>query len=109
LLSLENANAEPAMKKRPRSKSKNPSPAQAAPTDSGATVQGEGDYAADRRYRERTDRFIKSADVEEVAREAAPKSSAEARELADAEAEGRAHAHVPSGRINGPRGGRGGR
>jgi hypothetical protein len=99
------------MKKRPGSKSKNPSPAPApapaARTGTDAKVQGEGDYAADRRYRERTDHFLKNADVEEVAHEAAPKSSAEAREMADAEAQGRAHAHVPSGRVNGSRGGRG--
>jgi len=61
-------------------------------------VQGEGDYAADRRYRERTDNFLKTADVEEVARAAAPKSPAEARELVAAEKAGRSHAHLPAKR-----------
>ena len=44
------------------------------PKASDPNVQGEGDYAADRRYRERTDQFLKDADVEKVARAAAPKS-----------------------------------
>jgi hypothetical protein len=92
------------MKKRPKSKSQDPAPAQAAPTG-GAKVQGEGDYAADRRYRERTDRFLKSADVEGVAREAAPKSGAEAREMADAEVQGRVRARVPPARTSKSRGG----
>ncbi|HEY2807452.1 MAG TPA: hypothetical protein VGI91_01540 [Steroidobacteraceae bacterium] len=92
------------MKKRGKSKSKGPSSARAAPTGGDAKVQGEGDYAADRRYRQRTDRFLKSTDVEAAAREAAPKSGAEAREMAAAEKQGRAHAHVPSGRTGKSRG-----
>jgi hypothetical protein len=94
------------MKKRGKSKSKDASSAQAAPTGSDARVQGEGDYAADRRYRERTDRFLKNTDVEAAARAAAPKSGAEAQELAAAEKQGRAHAHVPSGRAGRSRSGR---
>ena len=66
-----------------------------AKPDADAKVQGEGDYAADRRYRERTDRFLERANVEEVARAAAPHSEEEAREMGEAEKEGRSHAHLP--------------
>ena len=48
-----------------------------------------------RRYRKRTDRFLESADVDELAHEAAPQSGSEAREMAQAEKQGRSHAHVP--------------
>ena len=58
-------------------------------------IQGEGDYAADRRYRERTDRFLESADVDDLAHKAAPKSPAEAEQMKEAEDEGRSHAHLP--------------
>ena len=71
-------------------------PAQDPKKKQGSGVQGEGDHAADRRYRERTENFLKTADVEEVAREAAPKSAAEAAEMAAAEKEGRSHAHLPA-------------
>jgi hypothetical protein len=75
-----------------------------APPDADAKVQGEGDYAADRRYRERTDRFLGSANIEEVARAAAPHSEEEAREMREAEKEGRSHAHLPPKPAAGPRG-----
>jgi hypothetical protein len=60
-------------------------------TQDGA-VQGEGDYAADRRYRERTEEFLKTNDVDEAAQRAAPTSKAEAEELRKAEEKGRARA-----------------
>jgi hypothetical protein len=60
-------------------------------SDSDAEVQGEGDYKAARRYRERTEHFLESADVEAVARRAVPKSKAEAEELQRAEEVGRSH------------------
>jgi hypothetical protein len=78
-----------------RAKAKDSAAAKQQKTTADANIQGEGDYAADRRYRERTDRFLKTADVEEVARAAAPKSQAEAQEMAAADKEGRAHAHLP--------------
>ncbi len=70
-------------------------PTKTAQNESQPQVQGEGDYAADRRYRERTDKFLKDADVEEIARAAAPKSGEEAREMAEADKQGRSHAHLP--------------
>ena len=85
---------------------KQPAPDAARPKgaqpEADAKVQGEGDYAADRRYRERTDRFLESANVEEVARAAAPHSAEEAQEMREAEKEGRSHAHLPPKRAAGP-------
>jgi hypothetical protein len=75
--------------------SKTAAPVGKPQTATDPNIQGEGDYAADRRYRERTDKFLQDADVEEVARAAAPKSGEEAREMAAAEKEGRSHAHLP--------------
>lgn len=54
-------------------------------------VQGEGDYEAARRYRERVDEYVENNDVEKAAVRAAPESAAEAQELAAAEAEGKSH------------------
>jgi hypothetical protein len=53
------------------------------------TVQGEGDYQASRRYREEVAEFVSKADVDALAREAAPTSAKEARDLALAEDQGR--------------------
>lgn len=52
-------------------------------------LQGEGNYDAARRYREKTERFIKDGRVDEAARNAAPRSDDEAAELDEAEAAGR--------------------
>ncbi len=48
-------------------------------------VQGEGDYEASRHYREEVSQFLEHADVDALARQAAPASALEARELALAE------------------------
>jgi hypothetical protein len=53
-------------------------------------VQGEGDYESARRYRAEVGRYVRSADIERAARAAEPQSEAEAQELEDAEARGRA-------------------
>lgn len=55
-------------------------------------VQGEGDYEAARRYDKDVEAFAKSGKVEQAAREAAPKSDAEADALKKAEEEGKSHA-----------------
>lgn len=54
--------------------------------------QGEGNVSADRRYREETEKFVRSGKVDEAAANAAPDSDAEARAMAEAEETGRAHA-----------------
>ena len=53
---------------------------------------GEGNYKASRQYNDATKKFVESGRVDEAARNAAPKSDAEAKEMRDAEAEGKQHA-----------------
>jgi len=53
------------------------------------SVQGEGDYRAARRYRREVSDFVSKADVDALAREAAPTSGEEARDMALAEERGR--------------------
>jgi hypothetical protein len=54
-------------------------------------VQGEGDYEAAERYREKVTDFVKRSDVDDLARKAAePLSEREARDNALAEESGRA-------------------
>jgi hypothetical protein len=55
-------------------------------------IQGEGDYESARKYDDDTREFLKSADVTDLARRAAPGSKAEAAELKKAEQVGRSHA-----------------
>lgn len=54
-------------------------------------IQGEGDYESTRRFRADTERFLKDADVPDLARRATPKSKEEAAELKKAEEIGRSH------------------
>ena len=60
------------------------------PKDPG--VQGEGDYISGRRYQKNATRFARTHDTEELAREAAPESDAERREMLEAERTGKARA-----------------
>lgn len=55
-------------------------------------VQGEGDYEATRRYRKRTDEFLKNNDVEKAAVRAAPTTSREAEDMKAAESAGKRRA-----------------
>ncbi len=64
--------------------------------DPAPKVQGEGDYDAARRYRRDVEHFVRENDTEELARDAEPKSCAEADELAKAEAEGLARSRSTS-------------
>ncbi len=61
------------------------------PTPDPAKVQGEGDYEADRRYRESVDAFVKSGKVADAANAAKPASAREEEELRAAERSGEAH------------------
>lgn len=56
---------------------------------SGDKQHGEGNYAASRDYNQRTKDFVESGRVDEAARKAAPKNEREAKEMSDAEREGR--------------------
>ena len=60
-------------------------------TNPQSKVQGEGDYESARRFREDEERFLKNADVPELAKRAAPRSKEEAEELKKAEEVGRSH------------------
>jgi hypothetical protein len=76
--------------------SKNPSTStQPAGVPAGKRVQGEGDYEAARRYRSEVEKYVQSADIEQAAREAAPRDAREAAEMSAAEAAGRKRAKRP--------------
>ena len=53
--------------------------------------KGEGNHAADQRYREETKRFIASGRVEQAAEDAKQALEEDGEELAAAEKEGRSH------------------
>jgi hypothetical protein len=55
-------------------------------------VQGEGDYEAAKRYRERSEEYVANNDIEKAALRAAPESKAEAEDLKAAEAAGKKRA-----------------
>ena len=55
-------------------------------------IQGEGDYVSGHRYQKDAEEFARTHDTEKLAREAAPKSAAEKREIAEAERKGKARA-----------------
>jgi hypothetical protein len=55
-------------------------------------MQGEGNYEAAKRFNEKQRKFAKSGRVDRAAADAAPKSEAEAKELARAEDIGRSRA-----------------
>ena len=52
-------------------------------------VQGEGDYEATHRYQKEIGDFMQSADIEQLAHEAAPRSKEEEQQLRSAEERGR--------------------
>lgn len=52
---------------------------------------GEGSYQGSAEYQQRTQEYLKKADVEADAAAAKPRSAEEARELEQAEAEGKSH------------------
>jgi hypothetical protein len=63
----------------------------AAESGQGA-IQGEGDYESARLYDEDVKQYVAKADIDRAAHEAAPKSPAEAAELAAAEEAGKSRA-----------------
>jgi len=63
------------------------------PAKDDPALQGEGNYTAARRYRDSVERFAADAGkVDKAAHDARPDSPQQARELKDAEEEGRKHA-----------------
>jgi hypothetical protein len=79
-------------------------PAQAIPSDD--KEHGEGNYAASKQYNDATKQFVESGKVEDAARQAKPKDANEARDLEQAEAEGRSHAKEEDPQLQ--KGGKGG-
>lgn len=71
---------------------KHPSSRPDRPVPAPGELQGEGNYDAARRFRKAEEKFVGSGRVDEAAREAAPRSKDEARQMEDAEREGRSHA-----------------
>ena len=58
---------------------------------SGSQVEGEGSYSATRDYQKNIKDYLDKADVEKDAENAKPRSESEARELDEAEREGKSH------------------
>jgi len=54
-------------------------------------VEGEGSYSATRNYQKDIKEYLEKADVEKDAEAAKPRSESEARELEEAEREGKSH------------------
>jgi hypothetical protein len=63
----------------------------------GDTVQGEGDYRSAREYRRDVENFVRTADIDRAAREAAPRNEREASDLEAAEDRGRRGSGHPQG------------
>ena len=59
--------------------------------DSKPQQMGEGSYEGSRDYKERTEEYLKHADVAADAEKAKPRSEQEARDMAQAEEEGKSH------------------
>ena len=53
---------------------------------------GEGNYKASKDYNDRTKNFVESGKVDEAAEKAKPQNQQEAREMEQAEEEGKSHA-----------------
>jgi hypothetical protein len=58
---------------------------------SNASMQGEGNYSAGRRYDKAQQEFVKSGQVDEAARKSAPRSPDERAEMQESEQEGLRH------------------
>lgn len=57
----------------------------------GSQVEGEGSYSASRDYQKNIKEYLDKADVQSDAEKAKPRSESEARELEQAEREGKSH------------------
>ena len=64
---------------------------QSRPDAQGGEVEGEGSYSATRNYQKNIKEYLDKADVSSDAEAAKPRSESEAREMEEAEREGRSH------------------
>ena len=76
----------------PRQQQSGSSDYQPKPGAKGGQEMGEGSYEATRDYQRDIEDYLKKADVDADAKAARPKSEQEAREMDEAEREGRSHA-----------------
>ncbi|HXF79201.1 MAG TPA: hypothetical protein VN598_10090 [Usitatibacter sp.] len=84
--------------KKPQEERKPPKPSGQQQQQGGEGPQyGEGNYKATRQYNEGVKDHMQHHDVEKEARDAAPRSDAEARDMERAEEEGRSRAKGDSG------------
>ena len=60
-------------------------------SQSDSQVEGEGSYSATRNYQKNIKDYLDKADVQQDAENAKPRSESEARELDEAEREGKSH------------------
>ncbi|HYD77789.1 hypothetical protein [Ramlibacter sp.] len=76
-----------------RAQSQDPKKGGQQPSPEGKPQQqmGEGSYEGTRDYNQRTEEYLKSHDVKSDAEAARPRSEQEAREMKEAEREGRSH------------------
>lgn len=65
---------------------------QGNPADANPDLQGEGNYTASRRFRKSAEAFVDSGKVKAAAKDAAPKTDPQRREMQAAESEGKSHA-----------------
>ncbi len=70
---------------------KHPASPAPAPAPDHEALQGEGNYDATRRHRASVESFVESGQVEDAARDAAPKTPLEKQALLDAEQIGESH------------------
>lgn len=62
------------------------------PNPSGNPIEGEGSYTGAKQYNDATKKFVDQGKVEKAAKDAKPKSEQEARDMRDAERDGKSHA-----------------
>ena len=82
---------QPARQSDPQQQQAGSSDFQPKPTAGKPQQMGEGSYEGSADYKQRTEDYLKKADVEADAAAAKPKSAEEARELEKAEEEGKSH------------------
>jgi hypothetical protein len=64
---------------------------QSRPDAQGGQVEGEGSYSATRNYQKDIKEYLDKADVKSDAEKSKPRSESEAREMEEAEREGKSH------------------
>jgi hypothetical protein len=94
-MSADNKSTPRILQQQPQHHDSDPQQQQQGSTDfqskPGAQVEGEGSYSATRNYQKDIKDYLKNADVQADGEAAKPRSAEEAREMEDAEREGKSH------------------